>query len=70
MKKNEKVEKLKSLGVYEKWNENVVNLRLKNDDKRLLNDESHIDWEDFILSSFIWSDSNEGFVFWNEISML
>ena len=70
MKKNEKIKKLKSLGVYEKWNENVLNLRYKTDAKRLLNDKTHVDWEDFILSSFICSYSNEGFDFWNKISML
>ncbi len=72
MTKQELINKLKELGVYEQWELNVkndcveLNYLIQSRFNYLLN--SNFRFDDFIIYSFFWNDTDEGWAFWNEIS--
>ena len=72
MTKQELIDKLKELGVYEQWKRNV---RIDALDAKtpfysrcyhLLNEG--LDWADFLAYSFPWKSTDEGHEFWDKIS--
>ena len=74
MKKEEKIAKLKELGLFGKWNKNVSDqpgLSGYDDSEKesflldCLEDDS--DWREFIGQSFPFYSTPEGVVFWQKI---
>jgi hypothetical protein len=64
--KTEHIEKLKKLGVYDKWLENVK--ARNHTDEVLERMNRYQSFAVLISGSFIWEDTQEGDAFWREIS--
>ena len=61
-----KIFKLIRLGVFCKWFTNVNKLRSMLGSRHLLTMD--YTWGNFVMASFNWSRSNEGYSFWQNIS--
>ena len=61
MTREEKINKLNELGIYAFWFRNV-----KKDVNKLLN--KPISWRSFIDDSFWWTETREGYEYWEKIS--
>ena len=66
MKRENKIKKLKMLGVYDRWYNNTINDVRPCDPEELLDEETT--WDSFISRSFFWSDSPEKNNYWLKIS--
>lgn len=67
MNRDEKIARLKNMGIYEKWENNIIAAgRARNAIEGLLNHECS--WNNFIACSFKWKQTLEGFDFWEEVS--
>ena len=72
MTKQELIDKLKELGVYLQWQHYVIGdakeagVPIFSRIHYLLNND--FDWEDFLICSFPWNNTCEGFEFWYGVS--
>ena len=64
--KTDNIAKLKALRVYGKWKANVLRHRRRGGIDRLLS--TYADFEDLILTSFVFLNTPEGASFWEDIS--
>ena len=74
MTKQELIDKLKELGVYDQW-ERYVRMNAISTGIPFISRCNHLlgcdfDWEDFIFVSFPWGFTDEGWDFWNCISKI
>lgn len=72
MTEQELIDKLKELGVYEQW-ERYVRMDAISAGIPFIPRCNHLlgcdfDWEDFLSRSFTWSNTYEGFEFWDGVS--
>ena len=74
MTKQELIDKLKELGVYDQW-ERCVRMDAISNGIPFISRCNHLlgcdsDWEYFIFASFPWVFTDEGWDFWNGISKI
>lgn len=70
MNKEEKIAMLKKYHLYSKWKRNVEKYNSCSLGHSELLLEESLTWRKFILSSFRWTYTKEGWYYWNKISLM